>query len=375
MAETWRDMLAKAGPEEWPSYRAALRALRASTNRTLDELQELGAPIVRDKDVPGVKASPVKTTWQALMSDKRSGPPAWPQVELLVRIAAAELQLPTDDLVREWAAAYQKCGGSPGRFTKLAAAKTQAVPDPVSAPKAWWKRRRIPGAAAVAVSVVAALVFVLTGGEPQSSANLPAPGASTGPGASPGRILSQGPTTSPSASGPASRTPGGTPAAVPPGATPPGGGRVAMTQKPPVHPSGPAVPSAGPGDKSSARPASSTPPKETSPPAPAPQHPAFSGEVAWSQDGEGGAPESGTVEAYRTTIDSGPEWQAGTYPLGYQLAVQCKAPGRVYPVGTAYTGPSGRENIWYLIKNNPDLDTFVPAVYVDMGWSGPVPDC
>ncbi|MFJ8584765.1 hypothetical protein ACIRD2_08915 [Streptomyces sp. NPDC093595] len=367
MAETWRDMLSKAGPEDWQSYRTALRALKESTKRTFDELQDLGDPVVRRGDVPGMKASPSKGTWHALTSDRRAGPPTWPQVELLVRIAAVELRLPTDDLVREWAAAYQACGGSPGRFTVLPAPEDTPAPAPAARP--WWKRKRItiPGAAAVTlIAAVTALALVLTGADPGRSARPPAPSSSTSPRALHSPAPSQPLTVSPSATGTAPRTPAGTPGAVPPRATRSHRADADATASRPVPSS--------PGSERRVEPPPFTPPPgRTRPPAPEPE-PVVPGEIAWSQDGGGGAPDSGAVEAYRTPTDPGPEWRTGVYPLGHPIAVRCRVSGRVVPVGDTYTGPSGREGIWYLIKNDPELDSFVPAAYVDTGW-GTVPDC
>ncbi|MFF9868033.1 hypothetical protein ACF1G0_21865 [Streptomyces sp. NPDC013953] len=368
MAETWRDMLSKAGPEDWQSYRTALRALKESTKRTFDELQGLGAPVVSRGDVPGMKASPSKGTWHALTSDRRTSPPAWPQVELLVRIAAVELRLPTDDLVREWAAAYQKCGGSPGRFTVLAT--PEVTPAPAPTPRPWWKRKRIaiPGvAAATIVTVVTALALLLTGADPGRSAKPPATEPSTSPGGVHSSTPSSRPTVSPSVTGTAPRTPPGTPDVVPPRAGRSGSAGGDATESRPTR-------SSDPGSKEGVQPPPFTPPLgRPQPSTPAPEQ-VVPGEVAWSKDGEGGAPDSGAVEAYRTPTDAGPEWRTGVYPPGHTIAVHCRVSGRVVPVGSSYTGPPGREGVWYLIKNDPELDSFLPAVYVDTGW-GTVPDC
>lgn len=378
MAEAWEDVLRGVGPGEWQVYRVALQALLTQTGLKQAHLHQLGEPIIRRGDIPEMEVSPSPASWSKSLSTKHPTRPPWGHVELFVRIAAPRLGQPTDGLVRQWAAAYQKCGGIPGRFTTAAephATPTASLdgpptagpdtppPEPVS--RAWWRRKQITVActAAVVVSAAAGFTFVLTGAGQDTNAKSPTPATSPTRMARHSPAPSPGLTASPSAPRSPLNAPPGAQGTLTPNASVPGSN--SATSSPPTPPGRSGGNGGGPGDEQP--PAFTPPPGDPGSPTAEPPRGVIPGEVAWSRDGEGGAPDSGAVEVWRLPTESGPEWRLGVLPPGHLVGVVCRVSGRVVPVGDAYAGPPGHEGFWYLIKRSPDPDGFVQVAFVDTG--------
>ncbi|MFD3834214.1 NACHT domain-containing protein [Streptomyces sp. NPDC058621] len=132
MGEAWRDLLTGLEPGDWQGFQEALNGFRRSAPGTsYENLHRRGQEILNDETwpVPGQELSPSKNTWVNLLKSPERY--SWPLIELLVLIVAKQLGAPREELVLEWAAVYERCGGLPGRFTTTATAPA-SVPNSAS---------------------------------------------------------------------------------------------------------------------------------------------------------------------------------------------------------------------------------------------------